>query len=379
MASIAIPRELQDTPDTVNKEWFEIYMESTGLPIYTGNSVEDLRTVELGKWPEREVNACFVELSGQEGITEGRVEEIAPGKTLEAHRFAIDQLVYCLTGQGVTSVWTDGMPKKTFEWSPRSLFLLPGNAHYQITNMQGDKPARLLYYSYMPLAMSVLPKWEFLFNSPLDQPERVYQNENPYADASQQKGRGWGHGPLRNVWTGNFFPDLSAWDRLTNSQGRGAGGASVMMRMPGTELSCHMSVFPPLTYKKAHRHGPGRLIVIPAGEGFSVLWLEGHEKIVVPWHEGSVFVPPDRYFHQHFNLGGEPARYLALHPPIQFKGQSEQVQDRERDQIEYTQEDPFIRELFEGELAKRGLKSAMPDEAYKNKDYVFAAAIAGGD
>ena len=33
-------------------------------------------------------------------------------------------------------------------------------------------------------------------------------------------------------------------------------------------------------------------LVIPAGEGFSYMWPEGREKVFIPWHEASVFVPP---------------------------------------------------------------------------------------
>ena len=36
-------------------------------------------------------------------------------------------------------------------------------------------------------------------------------------------------------------------------------------------------------------------------------------------------------------------------------------------QIEYPDEDPWVREKFEGELAKRGLQSIMPEEAYKSR------------
>ena len=130
-----------------------------------------------------------------------------------------------------------------------------------------------------------------------------------------------------------------------------------------------MSVFPARTYKKGHRHGPGYLIVIPAGEGYSIMWPEGGEKIIIPWHEASLFVPPNRWFHQHFNVGGTPARYLAIHPPRGLSGISEKVEDRARDQIEYPDEDPMIRKKFEAELTRRGLKSVMPEEAYRNRDY----------
>lgn len=78
-----------------------------------------------------------------------------------------------------------------------------------------------------------------------------------------------------------------------------------------------------------------------------------------------MFVPPGRWFHQHFNVGSAPARYLALHPLRQFAGHGETVEDRARDQIDYTAEEPWIRDKFEGELAKRGIASEMPEEAYR--------------
>jgi len=162
---------------------------------------------------------------------------------------------------------------------------------------------------------------------------------------------------------------MRAWDKLDSNARRGAGGRSVYIQFPDSEMSCHMSVFDARLYKKAHRHGPGRVIVIPVGEGYSIMWEEGKEKVVVPWHEASCFVPPNKWFHQHFNAGGEPARYLALHPPMQFHGHAEKVEDRAKDQIEYVNEDPWVREKFESELAKRGLTSLMPPETYTNPDF----------
>jgi hypothetical protein len=37
--------------------------------------------------------------------------------------------------------------------------------------------------------------------------------------------------------------------------------------------------------------------------------------------------------------------------------------------IEYVDEDPWIREKFEGELAKGGLTTLMPQDAYTVKSY----------
>ena len=55
--------------------------------------------------------------------------------------------------------------------------------------------------------------------------------------------------------------------------------------------------------------------------------------------------------------------------PRGISGRSERVEDLARDQIEYPEEDPFIRHTFEAELAKRGLTSLMPDQAYKDPNY----------
>jgi hypothetical protein len=180
---------------------------------------------------------------------------------------------------------------------------------------------------------------------------------------------------LRAFWYGNFFPDMKAWDKLDANARRGAGGRSVYIQCPDSEVTAHMSVFPAQTYKKAHRHGPGRAIIIPAGEGFSIMWEEGQEKIVCPWHECSMLTPPNRWFHQHFNAGASTARYLALHPPMQFHGHAEKIEDRAKDQIEYPDEDPWIRRKFAEELGQRDVKSLMPDEAYTNRDYEWSRAM----
>lgn len=359
---------------------YQIWMESLGLPIYRGHFVGDLRQLELKFWPERDCNAAFMELDGQEGVTDAWVTEIPAGKSLPPQNFAVDQLVYVVDGQGTCSIWTEGKPKKTFEWQKFSFFVVPGNAYHQFTNMQGNQTARFMHYSYLPLAMTLIPDAaKFLLKSTHFDEHRIYGNDDLYAEAKQTMARGWGSRRLGRVWSGNFFPDMRAWDKMQQApngqqrpgSGRGAGGTTVMFAFPESEMTAHMSEFPAGTYKKAHRHGPARIIIIPAGQGFSVLWEEGGEKIVVPWQESSVFTPPNQWFHQHFNTGSTPARYLALHPPPQFAGYSENMEDRSRSQIEYPDEDPMIRELFESELAKAGLKSLMPDEAYKDYNFVF--------
>ncbi|MGH7928437.1 MAG: cupin domain-containing protein, partial [Candidatus Binatia bacterium] len=56
-------------------------------------------------------------------------------------------------------------------------------------------------------------------------------------------------------------------------------------------------------------------------------------------------------------------------------GHAEKVEDRAKDQIEYPNEDPFVRRKFEEELGKRGIKSEMPAECYTNPDYAWSKAM----
>jgi len=124
------------------------------------------------------------------------------------------------------------------------------------------------------------------------------------------------------------------------------------------------------TYKKAHAHPAGRSIILISGKGYSLLWEPGKEKDIkkADWKPGSLFgvgltnLQGEIWYHQHFNSGSQPARYLVLHVnTITFRDKHVQ--------IEYVDEDPEIRKLFESELAKSGVKSKMPPEIYTDRKF----------
>ena len=48
---------------------------------------------------------------------------------------------------------------------------------------------------------------------------------------------------------------------------------------------------------------------------------------------------------------------------------AETIEDLSRDQIEYVNEDPWVRRKFEEELAARGLMSRMEEAAYQNANH----------
>src|SRR3972149_4061441 len=102
--------------------------------------------------------------------------------------------------------------------------------------------------------------------------------------------------------------------------------------MGGNVLVGHIGQWPVGRYHKAHHHGAGAVLFILKSKGYTLIWPNevgthpyqaGREDAVVKidWRPGGAFSPPSGWFHQHFNLGPEPARQLAfrygsrLHPP----------------------------------------------------------------
>tara|TARA_B100000686_G_scaffold173249_1_gene180464 strand:+ start:1430 stop:2590 length:1161 start_codon:yes stop_codon:yes gene_type:complete len=340
---------------------YDQWVQGLGLPLHTGYFIEDCRTIETAPWDFLGCNSAFIQLAGMEGIVDARVTEIAPGGTVAPYRFALDEAVYVVDGQGMTTIWADGVGKKTFEWGPRSLFLIPRGSIRQFSNARGDKPARLISNTHLPVGMSLVPDPSYFFNNDYQDTQLLETSEDELYSVAKRAPGGRGAS-----WHGNFFTDLAAWNGLVPHRQRGGGGHVVDIRFPHSEMGGHMSVFPPGTYKKAHRHGPGVFIMIPAGEGYSIMWPEGEEKVIVPWHEASMFVPPNNWFHQHFNVSVEPARYLALSPIKQMRAERN---NRLLDQIEYPVEEPWVRKMYEEEIGKRGLESLMPEEVYQDPHY----------
>src|SRR3989442_4535045 len=151
---------------------YDHWMETTGAPVHKGFFIEDLRTVPLGWWEERQCLTAFIQLTGQEGVSSTRVTEIPPGDATRPLKFSLDEVVYVVSGRGVTTIWYDGGgTRKSFEWQPHSMFLIPHGCHHQFSNMRGDRPVRLLHYSYLPLGLSAVPDPDFFFDNPRITPD----------------------------------------------------------------------------------------------------------------------------------------------------------------------------------------------------------------
>src|SRR3954470_12600517 len=205
---------------------YDLYLESLNIPIHSGYYVEDVRTLELGWWEERQCNAAILTLAGQEGVTEARVTEIPPGKTLPPMKFALDEIIYVADGRGLTTVTGADGRTRTFEWQPHSLFMIPRNSTHQRGNAAGDRPARLLHYNYLPVAMQLCPDPDFFFNNPYASSESLALAEGDFYSEAKismpvEGALAPGLSAGMAYWLGNFFPDMRAWDSLVPFKGRG--------------------------------------------------------------------------------------------------------------------------------------------------------------
>jgi hypothetical protein len=200
----------------------------------------------------------------------------------------------------------------------------------------------------------------FMFNCPTMFESRYSGDEDYFA----------GGGTLYNkrIWETNFIPNAPDM-ALYGWKERGAGGINAMLNMGKNDMGNHISEFPIGTYKKAHRHGPGAHLVLLSGDaGFSLLWTKDDrsDMIKCDWKVGSiVIIPGDGTYHQHFNSGTKRARYMALRDgkggflaPNQRQSADVSLKDGGI-QVEYSDEDREIHEIFEAELAKSGAQCNM--------------------
>ena len=337
---------------------YEKWQKEEGIPVIRGFHINDLKEVELAAWNRKGGLGTYINLEGTGGTNDAYVVEIEPGASLEPEKCLFEELVYVVSGRGATTIWNEGGARQTFEWQAGSLFSPPLNTWRQHFNGQGDKPTRLLGVTTAPMVMDLFHNADFIFNNPFVFKDR-FGGEEGYFSGSGKTHPG-------RVWDSNFIPDIGSFKLLDYKQ-RGAGGTNVQFELADNTLCAHISEFPVGTYKKAHRHSAGAHVILISGEGYSLLWEEGKPRTRVDWHAGSMFVPPEMWFHQHFNVGGEPARYLALRwgsqkyhmgGSLSMAGVEDSVKAG-GNQIEYEDEDTEVRRIFESELAKKGVESGM--------------------
>jgi oxalate decarboxylase/phosphoglucose isomerase-like protein (cupin superfamily) len=338
------------------------WVADEGLDIIAAHYVPDLKEVELKPWARRGGRGVFINHEASRTSNDCYVAEIPAGGELAPQRQLFEEMILVLSGHGSTKVWNDSGAEVTFEWGPGALFAIPLNANHQHFNGSGTETARFVSSTNAPGIINLYDDIEFVFGTAHDFPKRFNGEPDYFANKGEQKGL---------LLDTNFVAD-SINLPLIEAKERGAGGGHIRFNMAKGSMNSHISQFPTATYKKGHRHGPGAHVIILSGEGYSLMWPEGEEPTRYEWGPGSMIVPPNMWYHQHFNTGTEPARYLAFKHEVVSIRNAQGVpkawisQRIGGDQIDYADESSYVRETFKEALAKHGLEPQM-ETAYEQE------------
>ena len=334
-----------------------------GVPIYEDFGL-DLLALETGPWERFGVHGAIAHVKGRGDFMTVFVLEIPPGGKTIPQKHIFEEACFVLSGHGSAIVEDHAGGAHTFEWGPNSVFAPPLNCRAQLFNGSGQQPVRLAISSNLPAVLNLFHSEHFVFDNPCAFPERGGAEKHFTGDGDFIAVRAGKH-----MWETNFIPDATDL-KLEKWAARGAGGSHMQLILADGILHAHISEMPVGTYKKAHRHGPDVHVYCVAGAGYSLLWYEGEKELTrVDWRHGWVFAPPDMMFHLHFNTGPEPVRYLAIgHGSVRYpftenmwniyQGIDVDVKRGGR-QIEYSDQDPRVHEIFLEELAKHGVTPKM--------------------
>lgn len=349
------------------------WITAEGVPVVNDEAIY-LFEVETKPWPRFGVNGAACHCVGRGDFASMFLFEIPPGGSFTPQRHLYEEIIYVLEGTGSTQVEMPDGTIRSFEWGPRSLFSVPINAKHRHFNGSGRNRALIVTTTDMPLIMNIFHNEKFIFDTEFDFAERYGKSEYFSGGGDLVLIR-----PGNNLWETNFVPDLDTIE-LTKWDERGAGSSIILFVLADGNLHAHISEMPTGTYKKAHRHGAGAHVMIVSGTGYSLFWWDDAQDFKrLDWRHGMVFPPVEGQWHQHFNTGAKPTRYLATsigsirYPLTARKRRSTgTTTDGAKiavatsvkeggDQIDYEDQDSRIHPMFVEECRRNGGMPRMED------------------
>jgi mannose-6-phosphate isomerase-like protein (cupin superfamily) len=327
------------------------WAKGEGIPIVEGAAI-DLFGVETKPWPRYGVSGALVHAASRGDLCNMFVLQIEPGKATIPQRHLYEEVMFVLEGQGSAVVERSSGERRSFEFGKGSLFCLPLNMSYRLFNTSGKDAVRIAVVSNLPMVMKQFRNEDFVFSNPFEFGERwgdekYYRGEGTFIPTREQ----------RHMWETNLVPDVVTFDHMTDSPHRGKGSKNIQFVLGESTMHAHISEVAVGAYKKAHLHGDGLHILQLGNEGYSLYWKPGEEPRRVDWKYGMVHAPTSYEWHQHFNVSDRPGRYM----PVSYGGYRfpflrttrenimHSYETKTARQIEYEDEDPKIRKLFDDE------------------------------
>ncbi len=306
---------------------YQEWAKGEGIQIHAGAAV-DLLTAETKPWARFGVNGAFCHLDGRDDFLTVFLVELAPNTASAPQKHLYEEVCYVLSGQGVTEFELVNGSKQTIEWGPRSLFAVPMNARYRHRNTS-SAPVRIAAVNDLRYLLSLYRNQQFIFDTPV------------------------------------AFPDGAGETLLVPDAATAKAGA-----LANGTLGADVEELAPGTYRQAARQMQGSHLFGVGGEGYTLAWEEGAQNFArTEWRHGIVYAPPGMAFHQHFNAGATPARYLEVqlgslrHPMLRSRRAAygdTTVYAAGNAIIPYAEQDPRIHKIWLPPLAGQGGAAPLP-------------------
>lgn len=288
------------------QSWLE--KVNADLPLLREEKIDDVTTLPLQPWAQlgKDVTGQYLRFADHQMI-DGRIFEIPVGRNTAGQRLFCEQDVYIISGGGYTALQQEGKPEQRLTWNEGDLFSVPLNVHHRHYG-SGETPARILVISNFPMMLNLLGDEKIISENPFVSFDRYDGAPDYFKQVKDEKDLQLETNIVRDILRLKTRP----YDY------RGKGNTTFRPLMAGNTMLCaHVSEMPPKAYKKAHRQTGEAFILALGGEGYSLAWPEAawYKKRRIDWKAGSLFSPPAFWYHQNFNPGSEPARYLAINTP----------------------------------------------------------------
>jgi quercetin dioxygenase-like cupin family protein len=347
------------------------FQAQEGIPVYGGMST-NLYTVKLGPWKRLGpgVTGAYINLDGAGALVDVPIWEMAAGAQTRPERHVFEEQVIVLRGEGETHIWqTDEAKKVVVPWRRGTVFSPPLNTWHRHIN-KGKEPARIAAVTDLPLKLDIFRNPEFVFNNNFNFTDR-YNGQPDYFDP--EKSADYSPKLAHSLSIVNLIRDAWTW-RLFHA-GQGYGDIDRHFLLSDNSMTGHIEAWPVGAYQRAHRHGPAATLIHLGGRGYSLMWPveelgttpwkdgKGDKVTRVDWEEGTLLIPPIQWYHQHFALGPQNAKFIMLGSTPsneKYRITTRVLSQGEGHMILFRDEDPYVRQLFEKEMARIGAKVVMP-------------------
>jgi oxalate decarboxylase/phosphoglucose isomerase-like protein (cupin superfamily) len=374
------------TFDPPSKEFpYQQFMDREDIPVYRSEiGIADVTALPRAPWARTAGNAAFLELKGTFQSERGvYIGDVPPRGQLKEIRHLYEEEIFVLKGVGAVEVWQGSGEHITLELGRGSVFTFPPNTNHALYNTSSADPLVYMAVNNAPRIINAVYDETIVFASDHQFVDIYATGDNYFLQPDKKTVFGW---YKQGMLETRFIPDARVLALDAHEQ-KVVSGQLTGYQMGPRFPRGHISAWPSGIYHKAHYHGPGAVLLGLDGEGYVLAWPSslgprpyatghGDEVARVEWGENSIYVPPNAYFHQHFNTGPGPARHIAVygetlplgvHSLAAESGWKGHLSYREGGTlIEYADEDPQVRGDYEAALAARGLKSTMPAVTYRD-------------